>query len=366
MLEWQLYKNHFCSEQMSEIWSERATLSNWLLVEQALAQALAKVGQIPQVSANKIAEIAVDDLDVSNLQADMNNVGRPILGLTKQLKKLVGEEHQAFVHFGSTTQDIMDTAQMLQIKQSLQLIEQHILNITKSLNAFIQDTQNVDAAGRTNGQFAQSIKLAQKFISWSDELKRRHLLINQAAEKNLIVQIAGPVGNLASYGNCGDEVKQLVAEQLGLLVQRAHWQNARDGLAEIVTSIGLLCGTIHKISHNINLLSSSDIAEFRESIAPGKGASTSMAHKRNQRYSEFAEAVANLGKLQAEKVNQVTLHEYERSGGSWIAEWFVVPQAFLLCSGALLWTEKLFASLVIDFEQIASNLSEHLRKIEKT
>jgi 3-carboxy-cis,cis-muconate cycloisomerase len=147
-----------------------------------------------------------------------------------------------------------------------------------------------------------------------------------------------------------------LAEALGLGAVEPHWQNARDGVADTVSSLGALCATICKIAHNINLLSSSDIGEVCECHENGKGASSSMHHKRNQRASEFAEAVARLGRQRSEQIGELIMHQHERSGGVWVGEWLVVPEVFLLSSGALSWAKRMLTDLRVNEDQMERNL----------
>ena len=160
------------------------------------------------------------------------------------------------------------------------------------------------------------------------------------------------VSRALSERNFGERI----ADRLGLPGTRTNWQSARDGVAEIVQAVGLLSASLARVAHNVNLLSGTDIAEVFERGGDGLGASSSMAHKRNQRASEFAEAVARLARQRSEQIGEVTLHEHERSGGVWIAEWMIVPEAFLFASGALKWSERMLKALEIDRERINANL----------
>lgn len=350
MLEYGIYRDCFSCAGMRSVWSEHATISAWLKVEQVLAEQQAAAGVIPQEAATAIKSLSVCGLNQSELHEEMMLVGRPIVGLVKQLRTQLGD-HAPFVHYRATTQDIMDTAMALQMKLGLDQIQQAILDLVAGIDRLIEEHRDTMMMGRTNGQHAVPIHLATKLRVWRSELERRATALNDAAGRGLNVQIGGPVGDLRGYENgTGQQVKQGVATSLGLNVVEPHWQNARDGVAEIVTSLGALCATLCKIAHNVNQLSSSDIAEISEAHVPGKGGSSAMAHKKNQRGSEFAEAVARLGRQRAEQIGELTLHEHERSGGAWIGEWVVVPETFLLTSGALVWSGKLFRSLVIDVE----------------
>ncbi len=348
MLDYGIYRDCFSSSSMRDIWSEHATISTWLETEQVLAEHQASVGLIPAEAAAAIQAVSICDLNQAQLQAEMMLVGRPIVGLVRQLRELL-PDYASHVHFRATTQDIMDTAMVLQMKLGLEHVQSRLSAVVALIDGHIAACQDTMIMGRTNGQHAVPIYLATKFKVWRSELERRAQALEATAERGLNVQIGGPVGDLRGYENgTGQQVKRGVATSLGLNVVEPHWQNARDGVADIVMALGALCGALCKMAHNVNHLSSSDIGEFTEVHEPGKGASSAMKHKRNQRASEFGEAVARLGRQRAEQIGELTLHEHERSGGVWIGEWVVVPETFLLTSGALQWSEHMLKSLVAD------------------
>lgn len=355
MLDWDLYRECFSTTEMRAIWSESATVAAWIRVEQTLARAQAALGVIPQAVADKLAEIDPAQVDKDTLRDEMALVGRPIVGLVRQLRVLVGPDLAEYVHFRASTQDIMDTALAVQMRAALPLVEAGLEAAADRLAAYARAHPDVRMIGRTNGQHALPIRLADKFGLWRAELTRRNEALRAAGTRALFVQIGGPMGDLSAYeGDHGVRVRAECARLLGLWVAEPHWQSSRDGLAEVVTALGLICGSLCKIAHNINLLCSSDIAEMAEAYVCGKGASSSMGHKRNQRASEFGEAVARLGRQRAEQIGELTLHQHERSGGVWIAEWVLVPEVFQLASGALMWAEKLLSGLVIDADAMAA------------
>lgn len=358
MLDWDLYRDSFSTPAMRDIWSESATISAWIKVERTLARCQADIGLIPSEAAARIECLSAHDLDVAELLEHMNLVGRPIVGLVKQLRSLVGTDCAPYVHYRASTQDIMDTALVLQMQQGLAEVYAGLARVAEHLQRHIDAHQDTMMIGRTNGQHALPILLRTKLQVWRAELARRNAALEDAAGRGLLVQIGGPVGDLRKYeGETGQLVKKCVADALNLGSADPHWQNTRDGLAEIVTACGALCASLCKIAHNVNLLCSSDIGEFAEGYEDRKGASSSMAHKRNQRASEFGEAVARLGRQRSEQIGELTLHQHERAGGVWIAEWVIVPEVFLLTSGALKWTEQIFASLEVNLDVMARNVA---------
>ena len=366
MLDWPLYQDSLSTETMRRIWSETSTIEAWVGVEKTLAKVQAELGLIPKEASVVIDRISAADLDQAKLREDMNLVGRPIVGLVKQLRALAGAEHGRHVHFRSTTQDIMDTGLALQMKQGLGEIDAAIRNLISLLSDFTAKQADVVMIARTNCQYAMPMAFTTKLDVWRAELTRRRDAIEQAGARGLLVQVGGPIGDLSAYEDeVGQALKTKMAERLGLESTDPHWQNARDGLADIASALGALCATLCKICHNVNLLSSSDIREVYERREEGKGASSSMSHKQNQRASEFGEAVARLGRQRAEQIGELTLHQHERSGGVWIAEWVVVPEVFLLTSGALAWVERLFLDLQVDREAMARHLESYEADVKK-
>lgn len=352
MLDSTIYRDCFSSSEMRNVWSEHATISAWLKAEQVLARCQADLDVIPNDAASAIEAVSITNLNVEDLAADMALVGRPIMGLVKQLRSLV-PAHANHVHFNSTTQDIMDTALVMQMKLGLEGIRTSASQVIDLLDSHIAAHASTVLIGRTNGQHAVPMALATKLQVWQSELVRRVEALDFAASRGLNVQVGGPVGDLRGYENgAGESVKSAMAKTLGLGMADPHWQSARDGLAEVLTVLGLLCGSLCKIGHNINLMSSSDIAEVSEGHVNGKGASSSMHHKRNQRASEFLEAVARLGRQRAEQIGEFTLHQHERSGGAWIGEWALVPEVFLLTSGAIAWAETLLSDITFHAERM--------------
>ncbi|WP_083445297.1 lyase family protein [Ruegeria sp. 6PALISEP08] len=332
--------------------------------ERTLAQCQAEAGLIPSDAARAIEALSTQLLDKDQMQADMLIVGRPIVGLIQQMRTTLGD-HAKYFHFRATTQDIMDTALAMQMKIGLTEIDMKVQRLITMLDRHIDHHGVTMMMGRTNGQHAVPMRFATKLRVWKSELLRRQNAIDDAAQRGLNVQIGGPVGDLRAYENDdGMQVKEAVAKALGLNAVDPHWQNARDGMADIVTALGTLCATICKISHNVNLLSSTDIAEISEGREIGRGASSAMAHKQNQRASEFGEAVGRLGRQRAEQIGELTLHQHERSGGVWIGEWIVVPEVFLLTSGAVDWAGKLFGNLEIDTDSMWRKLPKSATNTE--
>ncbi|MGD9364334.1 MAG: lyase family protein [Desulfobacteraceae bacterium] len=366
MLNSKLWRDLFSTREMRQIWSESATITTWLGIEQALATVQAEMELIPKAAAAALAKVSSEEINHDRMVAETMLAGRPIVGFVRQLRELVGSDHSPYIHFGTTTQDIIDTATILQMQAGLTLIVRSLQKINTELGFLAEKHAETKMIGRTNGQHAKPITFGMKARLWNTELKRRLEVIDEAAKRGLQVQLAGPVGNLDAFDQAtGLSLRKTVAERLGLSSQELAWQNRRDAIGDIILALGQLGGSIEKIAHNINLLSSSEIGELYESPAKGKGASSSMAHKRNQRCSEFGEALGLLTKGRAMQIGTTAIQEHERSGGAWLSEWVIVPEVFLLCSGALKWSHLLFTNLQVDTAKMAHNLKSANKQIRR-
>lgn len=358
-----LYQDCYSTPSMRNLWSSESSIYYWLEVEKQLAKCQAEMGLIPVEAANQITAIDVSQIDVDAMTESMHLVGRPIVGLVQQMRRLVGEDQARFVHYKSTTQDIMDTAMMLQMQRAFELLQISLAEACDKLSNLLSKHRDQRIMARTNGQAAKPMRLNTKFNVWLQELERRQQSLSRAVSQCQL-QLGGAVGDLQDYQESeGDQLRQALAIKLGLSIVDPHWQNARDILAEQLGSLAVLNTSIGKIAHNVNLLSSSDIGELEERYVNGQGASSAMSHKKNQRSSEFGEAVATLGRQRSEQINSLTMHHHERSGGQWIAEWALVPEAFCFTSGACYWLERMFSLMTVNTDVMDANIDFYLQKI---
>ncbi|NKX42368.1 hypothetical protein HGG71_13000 [Rhodobacteraceae bacterium R_SAG2] len=345
----ELFRDLFSTPRMRTIWSDDAGIAAWLRVEQAIAAAQADLGLIDAQTARALAEITDDRIDRARLAEDALLAGRPIVGFVKQLRELAGPKAGPQIHRGATTFDLMDSALALRAREALDEVEDGIATILSRIDDLGARHGARPMMGRSNHQHAVPMHFQTKLTSWRTELERRRDALAQAGEAGLKVQFGGPVGELS---DCPAEtamaLRQNLATRLGLGVGPSHWQNARDGMAQIVLVAGLLGATLSRIGRNVNLMSGTEIGELREEHRAGQGASSAMAHKRNQRASEFTEGLGRAARQSAERVGETMLHDHERSGGVLIAEWPIMPETFLNLSGALMWCNRMFDRLIVD------------------
>lgn len=345
------------TEAMRAVLGERALLAAMLRVEAALARAEARCGVIPAEAAAAISAAAeVDRLDLSALAAATRTTGYPVVGLVKQLSALAGPEAGRWTHWGATTQDILDTALVLALREALALIEEDLAAIIAALAARARAHRHTVMAGRTHLQHALPTTFGLKCAVWLMPLLTSRERIAQMKPRLLRVQFGGAAGTLASLGDRGLEVLRELARELGLAEPEAPWHVARDSFAEAVAVLGILTGALAKMATDVMLLMQTEVAEVFEPHAPGRGGSSTMPQKRNPIACEYVLAQARGVQALVPLVMGAMAADHERATGPWQAEPLAVPQAFLLAHGALAQARIIAEGMVVDAERMRRNL----------
>jgi 3-carboxy-cis,cis-muconate cycloisomerase len=351
-----LFRDAFGTPGMRAVFSDRALIGRYIEVEIALARAEARCGVIPAEAADAIARCCdLDALDFDLLRHETDNVGYPILPLVHQLVKQCGESGR-WLHWGATTQDIMDCAVVLQVRDGLALIGEDITGLRKILADLAQKHRDTPMAGRTHLQQALPVTFGYKAAIWLAMLDRHAERLAQLAPRVLVGQFAGAAGTLASLGDKGFAVQAALCEELKLGVPVATWHVARDGFAETVNFLGLVTGSLGKIALDLMIMASTEFAEVYEPFVPGRGASSTMPQKRNPISSELMLAAAKGVRQHAGLMLDAMIHDFERATGPWHAEWVAIPESFVLTAGALHQAKFALGGLVVDEARMAHNL----------
>ncbi|MDB5383228.1 MAG: pcaB, partial [Rhodospirillales bacterium] len=276
------------TDAMRDVFSERAWLQRMLDVEAALARAQAKLGIVPAEAAIAITDAAdASRLDLPALAAATRNTGYPVVGLVRQLSALAGAEAGRWTHWGATTQDIMDSATVLQMRDGLDLIEADLRALCAALAARVAEHRDTVMAGRTHLQHALPVTLGYKCAVWLAPLLTMLERVEQLRPRALRLQFGGAAGTLASLGDDGLAVSAALAEELALPEAEIPWHVARDGLAEAVCWLGLLTGALSKLATDVVLLMQSEVGELSEPHVAGRGGSSTMPQKRNPIACEY-------------------------------------------------------------------------------
>jgi 3-carboxy-cis,cis-muconate cycloisomerase len=347
----------FGTDAMRRVFADEGKLQAMLDVEAALARVEARLGIVPAEAAAAITRAAkAGNLSVAELGASTRNVGYPVVGLVKALGKAAGGDAARYVHWGATTQDILDTALVLQIRDGLAQIRKDTVRIARALVARAQKHRSDLMAGRTHLQHALPVTFGYKCAVWAAPLLDDLARIDALRSRALKVQFGGAVGTLASLGDKGRAVTEGLAQELGLAVPDAPWHVARDALAESAGVLGILCGNLAKFATDIILLMQTEIAEVFEPHQAGRGGSSTMPQKRNPIASEYVLAAARGVHALAPLMLTAMAQDHERGTGPWQSEQLALPQIFVLTAGALEHAAAIAEGMTVDTARMRKNL----------
>ncbi|KXJ87819.1 L-Aspartase-like protein [Microdochium bolleyi] len=355
-----IFRNLFGTEEIRSVFSDEAYISRCVEVEAALARAQSRVGVIPaDMGAAITAKASASALDMDRLREETDVVGYPILPLVRQLNDMVGAETAGkYLHWGATTQDIMDTAVVLQMKAGLEVVEAKLAGVVAALERLAAEHRDTPMAGRTHLQHALPVTLGYKAAVWLSGLQRHQQRLRELRPRALMVQYGGAAGTLASLGDGpeGLAVRKELAAELALEDPVITWHVARDGVAEVVNFLALVGGTLGKIALDLIIMSSNELGEVAEPFVPHRGASSTMPQKRNPISSEVILAASKVLRSHAGLVLDGMVADFERASGPWHLEWVAVPEAFVAAVGALHQAEFALAGLDVHADNLAANL----------
>ncbi|MCC5986037.1 MAG: adenylosuccinate lyase family protein [Pararhodobacter sp.] len=348
----------FGTASMREVFSDHARLAAWVEAEVALAQAQAEQGMIPPEAAEAIARAARPDaLDMAAMKADYDVSGVAIVPLVRHLGALIDEHSRRWLHYGATTQDIVDTGTVLQMRRALALISDDLDAVARALAVLARAHRDTVMAGRSFQQQAVPVTFGYKAAVWLDEMLRHRTRLVALRQRLEVVQLGGAVGTLATMGDQGPAVRAAMARQLGLGEPGITWHVARDRWGELVQWQALVGASLGKIAGEVVLLMRSEVGEVFEGAVPGRGGSSTMPQKRNPvscpQIIAIARKLRDLPALQLDAMMQ----EHERGAGAMPMEWLTVPEGFVLLSGALAQTRSLLEGLEIDAARMRANLA---------
>jgi 3-carboxy-cis,cis-muconate cycloisomerase len=356
VLDSDIFRDMFGTAEMRAVFSDDNLLKCYVEAEVALAVAQGFTGVIPQSAADAIAKVAPTvALDRAKLKQEAENVGYPILGLVRQLSAKLGDAGR-YVHWGATTQDIMDTATVLQVRAGLDIVERDITAVSAALAKLAAKYRDTPMAGRTHLQQALPITFGYKCAIWLDAMDRHAARLKELKPRVLVAQFGGAAGTLASLGDKGLEVRCEYARALNLADPPITWHVARDAVAESVNFLGLVTGSLGKIGFDIMLMMATELAEAFEPFAAHRGASSTMPQKRNPISSEILVANAKAVRQHAGLMLDAMIQDFERATGPWHVEWMAVPESFILTAGSLAQAKFMLEGLIVDEGRMRRNL----------
>lgn len=351
-----IYKDLFGTPEMRSIFSDETAVAYAVKVEVALARVQGRLGVIPADAAHEIEQRAdAAAIDLEELKRETELVGYPIVGLVHQLARRCGDAGR-YLHWGATTQDIMDTASVLQVREAIGTIAADLARLDEAIAALARRHRLTVMAGRTHLQHALPTTFGHKAAVWLSMVRRNRERLRQLWRRVLVVQFSGAAGTLASLGTGGLEVQEALAAELGLAAPAITWHSARDSFAELTSFLALTTACLAKIATDVMLLMQTEVAEAFEPFAPGRGSSSTMPQKRNPISCELIIAGAKSVRQNAGLMLEAVVVDHERATGPWHAEWIALPQCFIATAGALRQAVDMMSGLVVDADRMRRNL----------
>ena len=356
----QLFDAYFMQPEMREIFSDEGRVQGMLDFEAALARAQARVGLIPPEVVADI-ELSCDArlFDFDALAIAIGSAGNSAIPLVKALGKQIAArsaEAERYVHMGATSQDVMDSGLILQLRRAIVLLEHDLARLADAMAEQAQRHAGTPLAGRTWLQQATPVTLGMKIAGWLGAVTRHRQRLNEIKPRLLCLQFGGASGSLAALGDQAFSVAETLAGELQLALPEQPWHTQRDRLVEFAGLLGLIAGSLGKLGRDVSLLMQTEVGEVFEPSAPGKGGSSTMPHKRNPVGAAVMISTATRAPGLVATMLTAMPQEHERSLGLWHAEWETLPELCCLVSGSLQQALQVIPGLQVDAERMAINL----------
>ncbi len=352
-----IFGDMFSDAEMRRIWSDENRTAKYLDVERALAKVQGALGVIPQQAADEIVRnCELSKIDWAQLKAKTEQIGYPIIAVVNQINANCKDQLGQYCHWGATTQDITDTATVLQMRDALALVERDLADISASLAALARQHRDTPIIGRSNLQQATPITFGYKMASILAGIERHRERLEQLKPRVLMGEFGGASGTLSSLETGAMETQAGLMRELGLSQPLISWHTVRDTIAEVGAFLGIVGGSLGKIAMDVKLLMQTEVAEVFEPYAPGRGSSSTMPQKRNPISCLYIHANISVVRQHAAALMDAMVADHERSTGPWEIEWVVLPDIFCLISGALKQTRFMLAGLEVDAQRMRANI----------
>jgi 3-carboxy-cis,cis-muconate cycloisomerase len=356
-LDSNIFRDIFTTPAMREVFSDEYRTRCYLEIEAALAVVQGRAGIIPEDAAREIiSKCRIENIDFIKLKATTERIGYPILGVVQQIVALCDKGLGEWCHWGATTQDITDTATMMQIRAALDLIDTEIEKIAAALADLARRYRDTPMAGRSNLQQAVPITFGFKAASLLAAFQRHRQRLKEIRPRVLVGEFAGAAGTLSSLGTEGLKVQEGLMRELKLGQPEIAWHTVRDRIAEVGCFLALVTGTCGKISMDVKLMMQTEVAEVYEPFHEGRGSSSTMPQKRNPISCLYIHSTAAQVRYNAAALLEAAVADHERSTGPWEIEWIALPEIFLLASGTLSQTRLMLEGLQVDVKRMRQNL----------
>ncbi len=359
--DFQINPHVFSTPELEALFDEQAVLQRWLDVEAALAAAQGKLGIIPTEAAIEIqAQAKLEHIDLDSVREGYSKNRNSVVPLLGGLRRACRNGHGEYVHYGATTQDVLDTGQILSLQQILKILYRDLLALEEICLKLAEEHRATPMVARTHGQQALPTTFGLKAASWLAEIRRHIQRIKHLQATVCVGQLSGAVGTYAALGPQGLAVAEDTMQLLGLDHDPLSWHTSRDRIAELASDFALLVMTLAKIANEIFQLQKTEIDELREPSLSGALSSSTMPHKQNPVICQRVNALAKHVRALAGTVMESCLHEHERDPRCLWAEWLAIPQLCIYTGTALQSMIGILSGLTVRTEQMLANL--HQRK----
>ncbi|ORY59313.1 beta carboxy-cis-cis-muconate lactonizing enzyme, cyloisomerase, CLME2 [Pseudomassariella vexata] len=375
VIDSQIFHNAFSTAEIAEIWSDKQRTAYYLDFEAALAKVQAQLNIIPKNAAAEIVKhCKIEFMDFEELRQQTEMIGYPVLPMVQQLVTKVNEVESKlgeWAHWGTTTQDVTDTATVLQLRDTLQLVDGMLHNIIVSLEDLCTKYKSTPMTARSNLQQAVPISFGFKVARLLATFARHKQRLDEIRPRLLVLEFSGAAGTLATlsestaYGPpppsednepLGLRCQSLLATELGLAVPTIAWHTERDNFAEVTSFLAILTATCAKFATDLKLMMQSEVSEASEPYVAHRGSSSTMPQKRNPIGCAYICSMASSVRAMASSMVEAMVADHERSTGPWEIEWVMLPQICALSHACLKQTHYLIAGMELDQDGMQRNL----------
>lgn len=347
------------TEELRNIFSEENRIQKWLDFEAALALAQAELGIIPEAAAKEISQNAnIKNINIAVMSEEIRRIKHSLVPALKQIQAACSKEGGEWIHYGATTQDVLDTGVILQLKELHVVIMRDMYAVGAELARLSLTYKDTLMVGRTHGVQALPITFGHKCAIWLDEMGRHFERLKECESRVFVGMIAGAVGSQASLGPRALEVERLALKKMGLQSPPISWAPARDRVTEYALLLSMIGSTLSKIGNELFNMQRNEFAEVEEAFSEGKLGSSTMPHKRNPTSAENLAGLARPLRYSAMLMLECMVQEGERDGIAWKMEWKALPECGLIAGAMLFQAKNLLAGLRVNADSMAENLDQ--------
>src|SRR5688572_28413008 len=352
-----LIKHLWSTDELRAIFSDANRVQKWYDFESALALEQAELGIIPGEAAKEIARNSkIDKVDIEKIAAEIRRIKHPLVPALKAVEARCEKALGEYIHFGPTTQDVLDTGTVLQIRDAHAIYLRDMKAIGQALAKLARKHKSTPMVGRSHGVQALPITFGHKAAVWLSEMGRNHERLRELEKRVFVGGMVGAVGTQASFGPKAAELEARLMQRLGLGVADINWQPARDRFAEYVCVLGVIAGTLGKIANEIVTLEHTEVGELYEPFSAGKVGSSTMPHKRNPSTCEAVVANSRAIRYNVAFMLECMIIEHERDGSAWRGEWKAVGESCLMAGAMLAMMKYVLEGLHVDAGNMRKNL----------